>query len=162
MFVFRLSPCHGALGHSQSVLVATCTQDEIHLCSLQPCCALDPEFFTSWLFLQGWQGISASQPLPKALQEVQSCRGDRGSASWISCPICVVLGCRDLWNQREESSLLLPALQLTLADPGHNVGIRITHSLFVTMLDVQLTFPASVSNADRHVVVNTSLEITFC
>lgn len=163
VFVFRLSPCHGALGHSQSLLVASCTKGEIHLRSLQPSCC--PQHWIHYLScsLQGWQGISASQPLPKALQEVQSCRGDRGSARCICCPACVILGCRDLWSQREEGSLLRPS---TAAHP-HRPRTQRLYPYHALPLCNHRWCSADFSckrlrNRDREVVVNTSLEITCC
>lgn len=82
---------------------------------------------------QGWQGISASQSLPKALQEVWSCRGDRDqeAVSAVQPVRCWALELSLIRGRR--APCCSPVLKLILEDPGHN--IHIMHSLFVTIFD---------------------------
>lgn len=110
---------------------------------------------------QGWQGISASQPLPKALHEVWSCRGDRGLGSCICCPACAMLGSRDPWNQREEGSLLLPSTVAHPCRPRTQYSYPY-HALPVCNHIWCLADFSCKHLRDREVVVNTSLEMTCC
>lgn len=86
--------------------------------------------------------------------------GDQQAVSAVQSLWCCAVEISGIRGRR--ASCCSPALQLILADPGHNIHIHVMHSLFVTILDAQLTSPANVSNRDREVVVNNSLEMTCC